>query len=73
MIGKEGEGGRERKRERERGGERERERNVSFSVLEAGWRRDRRETGDIGGRKCGMVKGWVLEHCITATQSPPAF
>lgn len=25
---------------------------------------DRRETGDIGGRKYPLVKGLVLEHCM---------
>lgn len=29
----------------------------------------RRETVDIGGRKCALGKGWVLEHCVTEIES----
>lgn len=32
-----------------------------MSVIEAGTRMSRRETEDTGGRKCTLVKGWVLD------------
>lgn len=70
-----GKGGRERKREGKREGrekENERHRQTDENCLpqrQAGGGGDRRETGDIGGRKCALMTGLVMEHCITETQS----
>lgn len=43
-------------------------RKLKLFAIKLGERMRRRETGDINGGKCGLVKEWVLEYCMIETQ-----